>query len=81
MRREDPTGDALPVSRNGERTLPASRRIEHRAKDGGRNRAYPAGRHEARELLEADQSGTGRVSGTLTRLPGNAGGSVMQRDG
>ena len=77
MRREEQTRDALPVSRNGERALPASRRIEHRPEDGGRNRAYPAGRHEARELLEADQSGTGAVSGTLAGLPGNAGG-LMQ---
>jgi hypothetical protein len=62
MRREDPAWDSLPVSRNEERTLPASRRIEHGAEDAGRNRAHPAGRHEVRELLEADQSGTGGIS-------------------
>ena len=69
MRREDPARDALPVSRNGERTLPASRRIEHGAEDGGRNRAHPAGCYEARELLEPDQSGAGGISGTSPGLP------------
>jgi hypothetical protein len=68
MRLEKPAGDALPVSRNGERTLPASRRIEHGAEDGRRNRANPAGRHEARELFEADQSGTGGIPGRFCRL-------------
>jgi len=35
------------MSRYGERTLPDSRRPEHGAKDGGRNRAHPASRYEA----------------------------------
>jgi hypothetical protein len=78
MRREDQTRDALPMSRDAERALQASRWIEHGAEDGGRNRPHPAGRNEARKLLEADQSGTGGISGALAGLPRNAGGSVMQ---
>jgi hypothetical protein len=70
MRREDPARDALPVSRNGKRTLPASRRTEHGTENSGRNRAYPPGRHEARELLEAGQSGTRGIPQPVASLPG-----------
>jgi hypothetical protein len=79
--RQNPARDVVPVSRNEERALPASWWIEYRAEDGGRNRANPAGRHEARELHEAGNDGTGGISRTFAGLPGNAGGSVMQRDG
>jgi hypothetical protein len=41
------------VPRNGERTLPASRRTEYRAEDLGRYQAHPGGKHEARELPES----------------------------
>jgi hypothetical protein len=69
MRREDPTWDALPVSGNDERALPASRRTEHGAEDGGGNRAYPAGGDEARKILEAGQDEAGGIPGALAALP------------
>jgi hypothetical protein len=79
MRREDAARDALRMSGDGERTLSASRRTEHGAEDGGRNRAYPACGHEAREMLEAGQSGAGSVPATLAGLPGNAGPTLTAR--
>jgi len=44
-------GTPLPVSRNGERTLPAAWRTAHGAENGGGHRTYPAGRDEAREVF------------------------------
>src|SRR5262245_13805550 len=67
MRRENAAGDALRVSRDAERALPATRRIEHRAEDGGGHRAHPAGCHEAWELLDAGQRGTGGIQGPSWR--------------
>lgn len=37
MRRKDPARNALPVSGDAKRTMPASRGTEYRAEDGGRD--------------------------------------------
>lgn len=47
MRREDPARDAVPVSRNAERSLPDSRRTEHRTEDIGGNRAHQGSGYKA----------------------------------
>jgi hypothetical protein len=51
MRRKEQARVAVPVSRNGKRALPDSRWTQHGAKDGGRNRAHPAGGNEARPVF------------------------------
>ena len=81
MRRGDAAGCGLSVSRDEERTLPASRRAEYGAEDGGRDGAHPAGRDEARAPLEAGKGGASGVPGTLAGLPGDAGEPVMKRRG
>jgi hypothetical protein len=77
MRREDPARDALPVFRNGERTLPASRGIEHGAEDGGGNRAHPARRNEAWAVLAEGEGRTARIPGVAETMPGDAGRDTM----
>ena len=61
MRSKDAAGHSLPGRGNLEHSEPAvhavqeSRRNEHGAEDGGRNRAYQAGRYEARAVLETQR--------------------------
>jgi hypothetical protein len=78
MRREDPARNRVPMSGNDKRTLPAPRRTQHRAEDGGRNRADSAGCYEARPIHGARKSGAGRILGTLEGLPPDAGGVGMR---
>src|SRR5450631_4086169 len=48
LRREDAERYGLPMSRDAQRPLPASWRIEYGAEDGRRNRANPEGCNKAR---------------------------------
>jgi hypothetical protein len=68
------------LSRNAERTLPASWRIEHGPSDCGRNRAHTTCADHSRPILETGESRTGGIPGTLARSPGHAGGLVMRED-
>lgn len=62
MRSEDATRDEVPVSRDGERPLPASRRKEHRAEDEGGNQADSEGGCETRPVHERKARANGVFS-------------------
>ena len=58
LRGEDQAREALPVSGDGEWTMPASRRTQHRAENGSGNRAHSAGCYQTRVLFEGGNRGT-----------------------
>ena len=69
----------MPVSRDAKWTVQASRGAQYGAEDAGRYRTHPAGRDEARAVLEAGESGTGALSEGVAALPGDAGSDLRQQ--
>lgn len=79
VRREDQARDALPVSGDAQRAMPATRRAEHGGEDGGRNRADPAGGDQAWPVFRRGEGGTSAVSEAPAGMPGDAGGDPRKR--
>ena len=77
MRSQDPARDGLPVSGDAEWPLPAPRRLEHRAKDGGGPGEYPGGENQAWSMFEAGEDRTRTDARLIKPMPGDAGGFVM----
>jgi hypothetical protein len=70
----------MPMSRNSKRTMQASRRAQYVAEDAGRYQAHPAGRNEARTVLQAGDNGTAAVYETAAPLAGDAGSNIRRRE-